>query len=127
MGNDKQADEWFKQAEYDLGTAEAMFRGRRYIYTVFMCHLCLEKALKGVLSRQGLATLKSHDLVYLMEKIGIDVPEEHAEFMEMLSEVSVPTRYPEELDRLVAHYPRKRTAEIVAQCREVNEWLKNCS
>jgi len=127
MGNDKQADEWFKQAEYDLGTAEAMFRGRRYIYTVFMCHLSLEKALKGVLSRQGLATLKSHDLVYLMEKIGIDVPEEHAEFMEMLSEVSVPTRYPEELDRLVAHYPRKRTAEIVAQCREVNEWLKNCS
>lgn len=41
-----QTEEWFKQADYDLGTAEAMFRSRRYIYSIFMCHLCLEKALK---------------------------------------------------------------------------------
>ena len=31
-------NEWFRQAEYDMKTAEAMFKARRYIYVVFMCH-----------------------------------------------------------------------------------------
>ncbi|MEO0284618.1 MAG: HEPN domain-containing protein [candidate division WOR-3 bacterium] len=35
----KPTEEWFKQAEYDLETAYAMFKTGRYIYTVFMCHL----------------------------------------------------------------------------------------
>ncbi len=120
-----QAEEWFKQADYDLGTAAAMFRSRRYIYSIFMCHLCLEKTLKGLLAKRGSIPLKSHDLVFLLERVECDIPEQHAEFLEMLNEVSVPTRYPDELDRLLAQYPRKRTAEIMAQCREVYEWLRN--
>jgi len=123
---DKQTEEWFKQAEYDLDTAAAMLRSRRYIYTVFLCHLCLEKALKGVLSRQGQAPLRSHDLIFLVGKTTAPVPERHAEFLEMLNEVSVPTRYPDELDRLVAQYPRKRAADILEQSREVHAWLKSC-
>jgi HEPN domain-containing protein len=121
-----QTEEWFKQAEYDLGTAEAMFRSRRYIYCIFMCHLCLEKALKGLLAKRGDIPPKSHDLVFLLERIEIDMPEQNAEFVEMLNEVSVPTRYPDELDKLLAQYPRKRTVEIMGRCREVYEWLRNC-
>lgn len=124
---EKLADEWFKQAEYDLGTAEAMFRTRRYIYAVFMCHLCLEKALKGLLAKRGFSLFKSHDLIFLLDKIEADIPEKHADFLEMLNEVSVPTRYPDELDRLVAQYPRKRTAMILEHCREVYTWLQGCS
>lgn len=39
----KQLEEWFKQAAYDLKTAEIMFENKRYIYVVFMCHLAIEK------------------------------------------------------------------------------------
>lgn len=121
-----QTEEWFKQADYDLGTAEAMFRSRRYIYSIFMCHLCLEKALKGLLAKRGEIPPKSHDLVFLLDRIAVVMPEQHAEFLEMLNEVSVPTRYPDELDRLLAQYPRKKTSEIMGHCREVYEWLRNC-
>jgi HEPN domain-containing protein len=48
----KTSEEWFRQAEYDLGTAEAMFDAGRYIYTVFMCHLSIEKALKGLYAKK---------------------------------------------------------------------------
>lgn len=121
-----QTEEWFKQADYDLGTAEAMFRSRRYIYSIFMCHLCLEKALKGLLAKRGVIPPKSHDLVFLLERVECDIPEQHADFLEMLNEVSVPTRYPDELDKLLTQYPRKRTVEIMGRCREVYEWLRNC-
>lgn len=122
----KQTDEWFKQSDYDLATAEAMLRSRRYIYTVFLCHLCLEKALKGLLARQGQAPLRSHDLIFLSAKVAESVPERHSAFLEMLNEVSVPTRYPDELDRLLVQYPRKRAVEILEQSREVHAWLKSC-
>jgi HEPN domain-containing protein len=31
-----------------MKTAEAMFKSKRYIYAVFMCHLSIEKVLKGL-------------------------------------------------------------------------------
>jgi len=34
---------WIDTANYDLKTAEAMLKSRRYIYVVFMCHLAVEK------------------------------------------------------------------------------------
>ena len=49
MKNLKLPQEWFNQAGYDLRTADAMLSTGRYIYTVFMCHLSIEKALKGLL------------------------------------------------------------------------------
>lgn len=44
----QEALEWFEQAEYDLDTAQALRRAKRYVYAVFMCHLSVEKALKGL-------------------------------------------------------------------------------
>ncbi len=43
----KAPEEWFRQAEYDMDTADAMFENRRYIYTVFLCHLAVEKPSRG--------------------------------------------------------------------------------
>ena len=45
---DKRPQEWIRQADYDIDTAEFMFNGGRYFYAVFMCHLSIEKALKGL-------------------------------------------------------------------------------
>ena len=44
-------DEWFKQADYDGN--RIMFKGERYFYTVFMCHLSIEKALKGLIIQKN--------------------------------------------------------------------------
>ena len=42
----KHTEEWIKQADYDMGVAEFLFKGAKYSYTVFMCHLSMEKSLK---------------------------------------------------------------------------------
>ena len=63
-------EEWLKQADYDMDTADAMFASGRYLYTVFMCHLSIEKSLKGLYSKE-LAEVppKTHNLLYLIKKI----------------------------------------------------------
>jgi len=34
---------WVATANYDLRTAEAMYKAGRYLYVVFTCHLAIEK------------------------------------------------------------------------------------
>ena len=66
--------EWFKQADYDIKTAKIMFDNKRYIYAVFMCHLSIEKALKGLYEKR-LAKVppKVHNLIFLIEKIELEL------------------------------------------------------
>jgi HEPN domain-containing protein len=121
----KRTKEWFKQADYDLGTAKIMLKGRRYIYTVFMCHLTLEKALKGIYCQ----IIKDnpprvHNLVFLVTKIGLKLPEPLEKFINWLNNLSVTTRYPNELSRLLDAYTLKRATGILKKTEEVLKWLK---
>jgi HEPN domain-containing protein len=76
-------EEWFIQAEYDIGTAEAMYDTGRYIYCIFMCHLSIEKALKGLYAKTFLKDPeKTHNLNYLIDKIQTDVPEDMRKFID---------------------------------------------
>lgn len=121
----KPPEEWFKQADYDLETANAMFEAERYIYTVFMCHLSIEKALKGLYAKKFKKdTPKIHNLNYFCEKIELDLPEAIQDFVDKLNSLSVPARYPDELERLLKDYKRDLTEEILNQTKELLLWLK---
>lgn len=39
---------WIEIAKYDLETAEAMLKSKRYLYVGFMCHQSIEKILKAI-------------------------------------------------------------------------------
>jgi HEPN domain-containing protein len=121
----KISEEWLRQAKYDMDTAEYMFRGRRYFYTVFMCHLSIEKALKGQYQKVlGKIPPKTHNLIYLIEKAGLELPEDLYEVVFTLNRVSIPTRYPNDLKRIVKEYNREKTKTIVTKSKEVLKWLK---
>lgn len=121
---DRLSQEWFRQAEYDLETADAMFKSARYIYTVFMCHLAIEKALKGLyLSRLGEIPPKTHNLQYLFVKIDIRLPEELYQFLKRLSKISAPIRYPEDLQDTLKEYDIIKTGEILESAKELLKWI----
>lgn len=44
MEKEEKYKEWFLQSDYDLNTANDMFKSGRNIYCIFMSHLSLEKA-----------------------------------------------------------------------------------
>jgi len=123
--NSKTLKEWMKQAGYDMKTAEAMFSSKRYIYAVFLCHLAIEKALKGLYARniEG-APPKTHNLIYLLEKIKIEIPDRLYDFIFTLNGLSVPTRYPDDLQKLLRDYTRAKTGKVLDQSKEVLKWLK---
>jgi HEPN domain-containing protein len=118
-------NEWFKQADYDMETADFLFKGERYFYTVFMCHLSMEKALKGlIIQKNKEAPPKTHNLLYLIELIYLELPEDMYDFVFTLNRVSVLTRYPDNLQRMLTEYSKETTEQILEKGKELLKWLK---
>lgn len=120
----KQID-WNDQAEYDYETALCMAQSERYIYTVFMCHLSIEKALKGYLSKVTKSMPpKIHSLIQLTNKAKLTPPENIGKFLVSLDQASIPTRYPEDFSIIKKIYTKEKTEEILALTKETLEWLR---
>lgn len=108
-----------------METAQAMLDSGRYIYTVFMCHLSIEKMLKGIYSEKVRELpAKTHNLLFLIEKSGIKIPNQMEEFIFLLNRLSVPTRYPEDLRKMQSEYNREKASTCLSKSREVLNWLK---
>ena len=122
---DKRSREWLKQADYDIDTAEYMFTGGKFFYAFFMCHLSVEKAIKGLYQQHLKETPpKTHNLVYLLKKIDIRPAETVGKFIVKLNEASVVTRYPEDIDKLQQQYTKDVTKNIIEESKKVLEWIK---
>jgi HEPN domain-containing protein len=118
-------EEWFKQADYDLDTAQTMLDSRRYHYAIFMAHLAVEKSLKGRISRSGqVHPPKTHDLHYLCSLLKIPVPEAHQEFIDGLNDLSVPIRYPENLESLLSQFGPEQCGQVLTAARSFVQWIK---
>ena len=117
--------EWLRQAEYDMDTAQAMFDAGRYFYAVFMCHLSVEKALKGVfMERLHEVPPKIHNLMSLLKRIGATPPENIGKFMVRLNEASVVTRYPDSLESVQRDFTAQTVPHILAATRETLAWTR---
>ncbi len=122
---DKKYLEWLKQADYDFETAKFMYGGKRYFYAVFMCHLAVEKILKG-LYQQKLEEIppKTHNLIYLLDKIGIIPDENIGQAIAKLNEANITTRYPEDIDKLQRDYTQAVTEQMLVLTKEIMEWIR---
>ncbi len=122
---DEKTREWITQAEFDIETAEYMFQGGRYFYAAFMCHISLEKALKGIYcDKLQDVPPKVHNLVYLISKTGINPPETMGKFIVKLNEANIATRYPESLENLQKAYKKTITRDIILNTKEALAWIK---
>lgn len=118
-------ENWVSLSDYDLETARHMLAAGRFLYVVFMCHLALEKMLKAHFTEatESVAT-KTHDLIYLVKKAGLALPQAHLEFLGKINNASVPTRYPEDLQRMLTQYPESVVRDYLEETEEVLKWLR---
>lgn len=121
----KLPEQWFEQADYDMGTAEAVFISGRYIHSIFMCHLSIEKSLKGLFAQKFNTTPpRTHSLIFLLEKLGLEASDDIYDLIFTLNRISVPTRYPDNLQRMLKDYDKEKTENIINKSKEVLKWLK---
>lgn len=123
---EKKTEEWLRQSDYDFETAEVMFNSGRQIYAVFMCHLAIEKAIKGLLyERSRENPPRSHSLVLLLTKLDVRPPEYLGKVIIKISEASIPTRYPDDLAKLQRDFSSEVVRELLDRGQEVIAWIKS--
>jgi len=116
---------WLEGAKYDLGVANAMLKGKKYPYALFMGHLSLEKLLKAFVVKYTKSHAPfSHSLPYLAEKSGVNIPEKILiklrEFMEFHFEARYPDAHKAFYKKCTKTYTTKRLKEI----KEVFTWVR---
>ena len=121
----REAENWLATAQYDLETAEFMYTSGRYIYTVFMSHMALEKITKAVIEEvSGKEPPRTHDLQYLFTLAGLTPEENTQDFIAELSNLSVATRYPVDFERALSDFSKDRAEFVLATTKETFEWIK---
>ncbi len=121
----KEVKNWLDSAQYDLETAERMLNAGSYIYTIFMCHLAVEKILKAKVGEiTGRIPPKTHNLRYLVKLSALEIPEDMFVFLSELSDVSIPTRYPEDFNNLKKSYNKKAAKIYLSKTKDTFEWIR---
>jgi HEPN domain-containing protein len=121
----KHAEQWILQADYDYSTACTLRQSRRNVYAVYLCHLAIEKALKGLFYElTAEIPPKTHSLVLLINKIGKKPNEAIGKFLLQLNDASVATRYPEDFSKMLATYNDELTDTILSKSEEALTWIK---
>lgn len=118
-------ENWRKSSRYDLRAASQMLRGGYHIYTIFFCHLAVEKMLKAVTEKvSGKTPPKTHNLRYLLERAGLKPPQDMFESIGALSDLSIPTRYPLDLESNSKTYTKERAKEYLRRAKEAVRWIE---
>jgi len=121
----KDTENWIALTDYDLETARHMLMTGRYLYVIFLCHLALEKLLKAhVAEVTQTLPIKTHDLIYLVKKCELVLSQNHLDFIGKINTASIPTRYPDDLQRSLKDYPESVARDYLNQTTELIQWLK---
>ena len=122
---DKVINNWLASSRYDFKTAEAIYKSRRYVYVIFMCHLAIEKMLKGVFcAKYKKLAPYTHNLIYLVNLARLKIPSHILEFIETINDKSVPTRYPENIKEIERKFSLKLAQDHLSKTRGFFIWLK---
>ncbi|MGL4943172.1 MAG: HEPN domain-containing protein [Thermoguttaceae bacterium] len=118
---------WLESADYDLDTAKALLKTKRYVYVGFMCHLTIEKALKAVVMRDTQTMPpKIHNLIQLarMSDIFDKLTEEQKSFLYELTPLHIEARYQTYKDVVASTMNRKRSQLLLQKTEELLCWIK---
>lgn len=103
---------WLASSDDDFETMEAMYRARRYNWTLFVGHLMIEKLLKAyyVKVKKDFPPF-IHNLMRLAEKAEIELNEENKLFFITVTAFNINARY----DDYKMSFQKKCTPEYTAQ------------
>ena len=125
---------WEDIAQYDIDTAESMFKTGRYLYVAFMCQQSIEKLVKGLfVYYNNEEPLKTHNINLVFKNInwpdGFEKvhskSKDYTPFFVKLLAYYIAERYPSYKENLSNLMDKNGALEILKMTKEVFAWLKS--
>ena len=118
---------WTDLSDYDLDTADAMFRTGRWLYVGFMCHQSIEKIFKAYwCSHKAESAPYSHNLINLAQSCGLGqlLSDEQKAFISQMMPLNIEARYPSYKQAIGESLSEAKCKEILNDTKEVQQWVK---
>ena len=120
---------WLDSSDEDMTVAQVLLDGKKYLYSGFMCHLAVEKALKAVIARDcadGEIPPKWHDLMRLAEKAALltVLTEEQKSLLRNLNPLNIEARYPEYKNKIAEIISKETCVKIISESEKFLCWIK---
>ena len=118
---------WIELAQYDLDTAKAMLKSKRYLYVGFLCNQVIEKILKAYFVKiKKEQPPYTHKLIRLAEESNLYklMSEEQKNFMFIVTPLNVEARYPTQKQDILKSLNKEKCKKIINQTEDMMIWIK---
>lgn len=120
----QKVEQWILQANDDIEVAELLFKSKKYLHAIFICHLAVEKALKAVYADiHDQIPPRTHNLIYLLEITELKLSMEEYECLASLNDAGIPARYPEDREKMLKEFTNATVGGIINTSKEVILWI----
>ena len=128
MNNIDLMNYWIESSDEDYDTMMYMKKGKKNTWSLFMGQMVIEKLLKALYAKKNKSAPhapKSHDLLYLAEKMEIELTQEQKILLDAISEFNMNARYDDYKKEFYAKCTDEYTAKQIENIEEVRTWLKS--
>ena len=127
MTREEKVQYWLDIADYDLDTAETLYRGGRWLYVAFMCHQVVEKTLKAYwtsiynddppFTHSHTRLLNGCDLINKLS-------DEQLRFVTLLEPMYIEARYPEQKLDAAKMLNKEASSYILYNTKKMISWIE---
>lgn len=115
---------WITSAKKDWKVAKHLFEKKDYPYALFFGHLTIEKILKAIYFLKFKENPPhTHRLLYLAEKIKLELNDKQVELLEIVTDFNLEARYPDEKFSFHKKCTKKFTEKYLKEIEVLMKWL----
>ena len=118
---------WIKSADEDFNVMLDLKEKNRNTYCLFFGHMVIEKLLKALYAKNNKGAPyapKTHDLLYLAEKLNLELTEEQEVILNEITTFNLSTRYDDYKRAFYNKCTDEYTEEQINKIKEVKAWLE---
>ncbi len=118
---------WLESSNEDYNVMNLLHNSRKNSYCLFFGQMVIEKLLKALYAKNNKGAPyapKTHDLLYLAEKMNLEVTEKQANDLVEITKFNLNTRYDDYKREFYNKCTDEYTEEKINQIEEVKVWLE---
>ena len=127
MNNIDLMNYWIESSDEDYKVMNVLYKNKKNSYCLFFGHLIIEKLLKALYAKNNKSAPhapKTHDLLYLAEKMNLEVTEEQAKVLVEITKFNLNTRYDDYKREFYNQCTDEFTEEQIKKIEEVKAWIE---
>ena len=128
MNNIDLMNYWIKSSDEDFITMEILYKNKQNTWCLYIGQLIIEKLLKALYAKKNKEAPyapKTHDLLYLTEKLELEITKEQKILLDTITKFNLEARYDDYKESFRQNCTNEYTTEQINKIKEVREWIKN--